>query len=111
MNQILPAVITALILTATLQAQDTGSDTSIDSKPGLETNALSSRSYSVLTRDANSKVWAKLKYQTNFDTGEITATTNSYTELATASAHQVQGQWVDYNPRIDIAEMGAQATN
>src|SRR5947207_2708081 len=42
--------------------------------------------YAVATRDANQKIWAKTIWESNALTGELTARTNSYVELATASA-------------------------
>src|SRR5205085_4002568 len=31
--------------------------------------------------------------------------------MATASAHQVNGEWIDYNPQIQVSDIGARATN
>src|SRR6185295_18404934 len=51
--------------------------------------------YTLVARDASQKVWAKLTWETNAFTGEAIAKTNSYVELATASAHLVNGVWTD----------------
>ena len=67
--------------------------------------------YAVASRDGNQRLWSKVTWQSNSLTGELTAKTNSFIELATASAHLVNGVWVDSSDQIEITTTGAQATN
>jgi len=67
--------------------------------------------YAIASRDGNMKIWSKTTWESNALTGEVTSKTNSYTELATASAHLLNGQWVDSSEQIQITETGARATN
>ena len=67
--------------------------------------------YAVASRDGNQKIWSKVTWQSNSLTRELTAKTNSFIELATASAHLVNGAWVDSSDQIEITKTGAQATN
>src|SRR6267142_6499206 len=67
--------------------------------------------YAVASRDGNQKIWSKVTWQSNSVSGELTSKTNSFTELATASAHLVNGAWVDSSDQIEITKTGAQATN
>ena len=72
---------------------------------------VASTDYAIAARDGNQKIWSKVTWESNSLTGELTATTNSFIELATASAHLVNGVWVDSSDQIEITETGAQATN
>ena len=70
-----------------------------------------SANYRVVARDGNSKVWAQVTWETNLVTREVISKTNSYVELATGSAHLLNGQWIESSDQIRIADKGAQATN
>src|SRR6266567_2533356 len=78
-----------------------------DPDPGSISNSVLAN-YSVTKRDGNQKVWDKVTWDTN-ETGVATVRTNSYTELATASAYLVNGQWTDSSDQIQITPTGAQA--
>ncbi|MGD1085775.1 MAG: hypothetical protein ABSA47_13640, partial [Verrucomicrobiota bacterium] len=77
------------------------------------TNANSTNvTYAIISRDANSRQWAKIISATNA-AGQVTTTTNrAYTELATGICYQQNGSgpWLDAVEQIDITADGAQAT-
>src|SRR5438046_2551449 len=81
-----------------------------DSSLSSTINPLVATDYAIIERDGNQKVWSKVTLETN-SIGKVTAKTNSYVELATASAHLVNGEWTDYNPQIQLSDIGARATN
>src|SRR5438128_8384786 len=82
-------------------------DPSLDSS----TQIVAETPYAVAARDGNQKIWSKVTWGSNSLTGELTAKTNSFIELATASAHLVNGVWADSTDQLEITKTGAQATN
>jgi len=75
------------------------------------TQIIATTPYTVVARDGNQKVWSKTTWESNAITGKLSISTNSYTELATGSAHLVNGAWVDSSDEITITQTGAEATN
>ena len=66
--------------------------------------------YSVVQRDANSRVWGWTEYQQAPD-GEAIPKTHQYTELASGLCYQQDGQWMDSQEQITILPDGsAEAT-
>jgi len=65
-------------------------------------------SYEVVERDAHSRVWARVSYATN-KLGEVTASTNSYTELATGIHYLEAGKWLESEAKIEILPNNAGA--
>src|SRR2546427_11051577 len=78
---------------------------------GAKLVPVASTDYAVAARDGNQKIWSNVTWESNSLTRELTAKTNSFIELATASAHLVNGVWTDSNDQIQITKTGAQATN
>src|SRR6266567_6343322 len=78
-----------------------------DPNPGSISNSVLAN-YSVVKRDGNQKVWDKVTWDTN-ETGVATVRTNSYTELATASAYLVNVQWTVSSDQIQITPTVAPA--
>src|SRR5437667_3191699 len=94
-----------------VSAQPSPQTDTADSNLSSATNPLATTDYAVLERDGDQKVWSKVTFETNAMTSQVTAKTNSYIELATASAHLVNGAWIDFSDQIQITKTGAQATN
>lgn len=66
--------------------------------------------YSIVSRDANSRLWAKITLQTNA-AGEVQfLTNNAYTELATGICYEDGTNWADSVEEIDIVADGASGT-
>jgi hypothetical protein len=82
-----------------------------DTSPIEITKVVAQTPYSVTARDGDQKIWSKITWESNSVTGLLVTKTNSYVELATASAHFANGQWIDSSDQIQITETGAQATN
>jgi len=80
-----------------------------DSDPVVK--VIAATPYAIATRDGNQKVWSKVTWESNAITGKLSIRTNSYTELATGSAHLLNGTWVDSSDQITITKTGAEATN
>src|SRR6266566_4222117 len=73
-----------------------------------------SADYAVLARDANQAVWSRARLETNVTTGQISATTNSYIELATGLNfwNQTTAKWELSREEFQISKTGyAIATN
>ena len=83
----------------------------VSDSAGAKLVPVASTDYAVAARDGNQKIWSKVTWESNSLTSELTAKTNSFIELATASAHLVNGAWVDSSDQIEITKTGAQATN
>jgi len=80
-----------------------------DRQPSPEAIEAADGKYKVVERDGNTRLWQSVTLETN-EVGVI-ARTNSYVELATGSAHLVNGQWVESTDKIQITPTGARATN
>jgi hypothetical protein len=78
----------------------------------INTNATpGSVTYAVVSREANSRQWARIVSQTNAAGAVTTRTESAYKELATGICYQNdQHQWVDSMESIDITNDGAQFT-
>src|SRR6266852_9410972 len=68
--------------------------------------------YSVVQRDANSRVWRKFHYEST-PSGDVFAQPHQYTELATGMHFIRNGQWVETTEQIQLlpSGVGAAATN
>ena len=67
--------------------------------------------YTVVSRDANSRVWQRLTRQIS-PSGQVVTNVHRYVELATGLNYQSNGQWVESKERIGILPKGgAAATN
>jgi hypothetical protein len=75
------------------------------------TQVIAVTPYAVATRDGNQKIWSKVTWESNSVSGDVTARTNSFVELATGSSFFANGQWNDSSPAIQITQTGAEATN
>ncbi len=73
------------------------------------TKVVAQMPYEVTARDGNQRIWSKTTWESNSLTGELTAKTNSFIEMATASSHLVNGQWVNSSDRVEITRTGAEA--
>ena len=65
--------------------------------------------YAVVDKGANHRIWQRVTWAPD-PFGSFTPVTNSFTELQTAMAHLVNGEWVNSSPQIQITASGAQAT-
>lgn len=67
--------------------------------------------YTVISRDANSRVWERTTYEVT-PSGQIISHKQHYTELASGLCYKQNGQWVDSQEQINILPDGtAAATN
>lgn len=66
--------------------------------------------YTPAEQDCNHKVWQRVTWIPD-PFGSLTPVTNSYTELQTAMARLVNGQWVDCSEQMQLTPTGAAATN
>ena len=64
--------------------------------------------YSVVGRDANSRVWERTTYELS-PSGSVVPQKNRYTELATGLHYNKNGQWVESKEKIDILPNGTAA--
>src|SRR5437867_3395822 len=99
------------LLATSAQAQQTFDQQPTSTTLDSDTRVVAETPYAVASRDGNQKIWSKITWESNAVTGELRAKTNSFIELATASAHLVNGAWVDSSDQIEITKTGAQATN
>lgn len=67
--------------------------------------------YQVVATTENSKVWQRAAWARNPVDGSTIWVTNSYTEIKTAMARQVNGIWTDCTAQFQITPNGAEATN
>jgi len=68
-------------------------------------------SYSIVQRDANSRVWQQTTYETS-SSGQQIPHLHQYTEMASGLCYQKDGQWMDSTEQIQILPDGsAAATN
>lgn len=75
------------------------------------TGILSPTPYTVVSRDANSRVWQSTTYEIS-QSGQTIPHLHEYTELASGLCYQQNGQWVDSQEQISILSDGtAVATN
>src|SRR6266446_2906314 len=110
-NGLRPLLFILSLLATSAQAQQAIDPKPVDSSPDSNTRVVAETPYAVAARDGNQKIWSKVTWESNSLTGELTAKTNSFIELATASAHLVNGVWADSTDQIEITKTGAQATN
>src|SRR6266536_3970369 len=64
----------------------------------------------VSQRGQHSRVWERITAVTN-ELGQVSAQTNSYTELETSMHRWANGQWVEASADIELTADGAAATN
>jgi len=64
--------------------------------------------YSVVQRDANSRVWQRLTYQTS-PSGQVVTNVHRYVELATGLHYWSNDQWLESKEEIDILPQGGAA--
>ena len=64
--------------------------------------------YTVVSRDANSRVWERTTYELS-PSGKVIEHKQHYTELATGLCYQQNGQWVDSEEQIRILPDGTAA--
>src|SRR6266542_4503614 len=64
----------------------------------------------VSERGPHSRVWERITAVTN-GLGQVSAQTNSYTELETSMHRWANGQWVEASADVELTEDGAAATN
>ena len=95
------AVAISLISTGPLAGAPTAADKQISAVP-------SPTPYSVVGRDANSRVWERTTYELS-PAGSVVPQTNRYVELATGLHYQKNGQWVESKEQIDILPNGTAA--
>jgi hypothetical protein len=68
-------------------------------------NLPSPTPYTIVSRDANSRVWEKTTYEVS-PSGEIVPQVHRYTELGTGLCYQQNGQWVDSQEQINLQPDG-----
>jgi len=64
--------------------------------------------FSVVHRDANSRVWARTNYETGAS-GQTIKKVHQYTELATGMHYQKNGQWIESKEEIEVLPQGGAA--
>src|SRR6266498_358903 len=64
----------------------------------------------VSQRGQHSRVWERITAVTN-ELGQVSAQTNSYTELETSMHRWANGQWVETSADVELTADGAAATN
>jgi hypothetical protein len=75
------------------------------------TTAPAPTPYTIISRDANSRVWERTTYDT-LPSGKTVSYVHSYTELGTGLCYKQNGRWVDSQEQINIQPDGtASATN
>src|ERR1700733_7931796 len=68
----------------------------------------SSSEYSIVAKDADSRVWERTVYEQGTN-GQVIPKKHRYVELATGLNHQVNGQWVESKEEIDVLPDGTAA--
>src|SRR5438445_6172063 len=71
-------------LASSVQAQQPLDQTAVDSSPDSNTRVVAETTYAIAARDGNQKIWSRVTWESNSLTGDLTAKTNSFIELATA---------------------------
>jgi hypothetical protein len=67
-----------------------------------------SSSVTIISRDANSKIWERTVYK-QMPNGQVITNKHQYMELATGLCYQQNGQWVDSQEQINILPDGSTA--
>jgi hypothetical protein len=101
-------VVALLLITSTLYGQQNPGNSSLAKNPKPKPFDRPETRYSVVQRDANSRVWQRTTYERDSN-GELIPHLHSYIEIATGMHYQKDGRWVESKEEIDIVPTGGAA--